>query len=210
MKSYVLQTRAMHETHTGVHIAEVLKAAVNEWSLDAKKPMVVTDNATNVCCNGANRLPTRQMFCTRFKSCASQRALKVAAVAKVLAKVRRISTFFHRSTTGAEALKRNQKLLGLPNHKLITDMPVCWNRAFEMVSRFLEQQPAVCASLLAPEVRKNVTDCALIENDISSAEEMVEALRPMLVATNIMCEEKNPTVSVITPLHAQLLRHKNE
>jgi len=51
-----------------------------------------------------------------------------------------------------------------------------------------------------------VTDCALTENDISSAEEMVKALRPMLVATNIMCEEKNPTISVVAPLHSQLLR----
>ncbi|XP_026117915.1 zinc finger BED domain-containing protein 1 [Carassius auratus] len=85
-------------------------------------------------------------------------------------------------------------------------MPVRWNSAYEMISRFLEQQPAVCAALLSPEVRKNVTDCALTENDISSAEEMVEAFRPMLVATNIMCEEKNPTISVVAPLHAQLLR----
>lgn len=27
----------------------------------------------------------------------------------------------------------------------------------------------------------------------------------MLVATNIMCEEKSPTISIIAPLHAQLL-----
>lgn len=47
MKSYVLQTRAMHGTHTGTHIADVLKAAVGEWeNLDTKKPVVVTDNAS--------------------------------------------------------------------------------------------------------------------------------------------------------------------
>ncbi|CAM4608459.1 unnamed protein product [Leuciscus chuanchicus] len=195
INSYVLQTRAMHETHTGIHIADVLK-----------KPVVVTDNASNM--RVAMDLTGYQhVKCfAHVLNLASQRALKIAAVTKVLVKVRRISTFFHRSTTGAEALKRNQKLLRLPLHKLITDMPVRWNSAYEMVSRFLEQQPAVCAALLSPEVRKNATDCALTENDISSAEEMVEALRPMLVATNIMCEEKNPTISVVAPLHAQLLR----
>ncbi|KAK7919245.1 hypothetical protein WMY93_010529 [Mugilogobius chulae] len=206
MKSYVLQTRAMHETHTGANIADVLKAAVDEWSLDPKKPVFVTDNASNMCV-AVDLAGYKHVRCfAHVLNLASQRALKVAAVAKVLAKVRRISTFFHRSTSGAEALKRNQNHLGLPRHKLITDMPVRWNSAYEMVSRFLEQQPAVCAALLSPEVRKNVTDCALTESDISSAEEMVEALRPMLVATNIMCEEKNPTISVIAPLHAQLLR----
>ncbi|XP_026077434.1 uncharacterized protein LOC113055372 [Carassius auratus] len=188
----------MHETHTGTHIADVLKAAVGEWNLDAKKPVVVTDNTSNM--RVAISLTGYQhVRCfAHVLNLASQCALKIAAVAKVLVKVRRISTFFHRSTTGAEALKRNQELLGLPLHKLI----VRWSSANEMISRFLDQQPAV----LSPEVRKNVTDCALTENDISSAEEMVEAFRLMLVATNIMCEEKNPTISVVAPLHAQLLR----
>ncbi|KAK7909747.1 hypothetical protein WMY93_014431 [Mugilogobius chulae] len=169
MKSYVLQTRAMHETHTGANIADVLKAAVDEWSLDPKKPVFVTDNASNMC------------------------------VAVDLAGYKH-KYFWSRSTEKKPESPRPSR------HKLITDMPVRWNSAYEMVSRFLEQQPAVCAALLSPEVRKNVTDCALTESDISSAEEMVEALRPMLVATNIMCEEKNPTISVIAPLHAQLLR----
>uniref|UniRef100_A0A8C2FJ66 HAT C-terminal dimerisation domain-containing protein n=1 Tax=Cyprinus carpio TaxID=7962 RepID=A0A8C2FJ66_CYPCA len=206
IKSYVLQTRAMHETHTGTHIADVLKAAVGEWNLDAKKPVVVTDNASNmrVAMDVTGYQHVRGF--AHVLNLASQCVLKIAAVTKVLVKVRRISTFFHRSTTGAEALKRNQELHGLPLHKLITDMPVRWNSAYEMICRFLEQQPAVCAALLSPEVRKNVTDCALTENDISSAEEMVEAFRPMFVATNIMCEEKNPTISVVAPLHAQLLR----
>uniref|UniRef100_A0A3B3DU20 BED-type domain-containing protein n=1 Tax=Oryzias melastigma TaxID=30732 RepID=A0A3B3DU20_ORYME len=189
IESYVLQTRAMQESHTGAHISDVLKAAADEWGLQAKKPVVVTDNASNMCV-AIELTGYQHVRCfAHVLNLASQRALKVASVAKVLAKVRRISTFFHRSTSAAEALKRNQKLLGLPNHKLITDMPVRWNSAYEMMSRFLEQQPAVCA------------------NDISSAEEMVEALKPMLVATNIMCEEKNPTISVIAPLHAQLLRN---
>lgn len=51
-----------------------------------------------------------------------------------------------------------------------------------------------------------MTDCALTETDVTHAEEMVAALKPMFVATNIMCEEKCPTISIIAPLHAQLLR----
>ncbi|XP_044031688.1 uncharacterized protein LOC122866294 [Siniperca chuatsi] len=75
-----------------------------------------------------------------------------------------------------------------------------------MISRFLEQQPAVTAALLSPEVRKNTTDIStLTDGDIKNAEEVVKALHPMLVATKSMCEEKSPTVSIIAPLHAQLL-----
>ncbi|KAI4815177.1 hypothetical protein KUCAC02_005334 [Chaenocephalus aceratus] len=41
-----------------------------------------------------------------------------------------------------------------------------------MVERFLEQQPAICATLLSPEVRKGQSDlCTLNETDVSNAED---------------------------------------
>ncbi|KAL1279226.1 hypothetical protein QQF64_025899 [Cirrhinus molitorella] len=148
MNAYILQTRAMHESHTGAHMAEVLQRAAEEWGLTEKDPVVVTDNALNM--------------------------------------------------TLAVELFWNPHLWGVPALR--------WNSAYEMLSRFLEQQPAICAALLSPEVRKSVSDiCTLTEMEISNAEQVVQALKPMLVATNVMCEEKTPTVSVIAPLHTQLL-----
>lgn len=152
LKSYVLQTKVMSGSHTGANISEELQKIAHEWKIDNKEPVVVTDNASNM--SVAIELTGYQhVRCfAHVLNLASQRALKVTAVSRLLAKVRRISTFFHRSTVGAEALKRNQHLLGLPPHKLIIDMPVRWNSAYEMVSRFLEQQPAISAALLSPEV----------------------------------------------------------
>uniref|UniRef100_A0A8C5NDS7 HAT C-terminal dimerisation domain-containing protein n=1 Tax=Gouania willdenowi TaxID=441366 RepID=A0A8C5NDS7_GOUWI len=192
-QSYITITAHFIKPHTGVHIAEVLQKAVDEWKIDTKQPVVITDNASNM--TVAMELTSYQhVRCfAHVLKLASQHALKVNTVARLLDKIRRISNYFHRSTIGAQALKRNQSLLGLTPHKLITDMSVRWNSAYEMVSRFLKQQPAICAVLL-----KNVID-------ISNAEEIVEALKPMLVATNIMCEEKSPTISITAPLQAQLL-----
>ncbi|CAM4511391.1 unnamed protein product [Leuciscus chuanchicus] len=142
---------------------------------------------------------------------ASQRALKVATLSRLLGRVRRISTCFHRSTTASHCLKVKQQCLGLNNHKLITDVSTRWNSAYDMVERFLEQQPAICATLLSPEVRRGESDlCTLTETDVTNAEDAVRALKPMKDATTLMSEEHNPTVSLIAPLIAQLLHNMSD
>ncbi|XP_053573689.1 E3 SUMO-protein ligase ZBED1-like [Bombina bombina] len=142
---------------------------------------------------------------------ASQRALKVATLSRLLGRVRRISTFFHRSTTANHCLKEKQKCLGLKNHKLITDVTTRWNSSYDMVERFLEQQPAIYATLLSPEVRKSESDlCTLNVTDVSNAEDAVSALKPMKDVITLMSEECNPTVSLIAPLNAQLLQNMTD
>lgn len=80
-----------------------------------------------------------------------------------------------------------------------------------MVERFLEQQPAICATLLSPEVRKGEKDlCTLSETDVTNAEDAVRALKPMKDVTTLMSEERNPTVSLIAPLNAQLLQNLSD
>lgn len=80
----------------------------------------------------------------------------------------------------------------------------------EMLDRFLEQQPAISAVLLSPEVSRNKKDlCTLTEADITVAEDVVKALQPLKAATLVMSEERSPTLSVIAPLHAQLLDQMN-
>lgn len=158
--------------------------------------MLVTDNASNmIAAAQIGTFPHVKCF-AHTVNLASQRALKVAALSRLLGRIRRISTFFHRSTTASHCLKVKQQCLGLSNHKLITDVATRWNSAYNMVERFLEQQPAICATLLSPEVRKGETDlCTLTETDVTNAEDAVSALKPMKDVTTLMSEERNPTVS---------------
>ncbi|MCI4390736.1 hypothetical protein PGIGA_G00126140 [Pangasianodon gigas] len=139
---------------------------------------------------------------------ATQKGLKCAGSTRLLGKVRRIVSFFHRSTTGTAVLKEKQRLLGIPEHKLKQDVITRWNSSFDMLERFLEQQAAVCASLMDKKLRKLANYLhTLNENDITVAEDMVKLLAPVKTATTIMCEEEQPTVSVIAPLQAKLLEH---
>ncbi|KAI4789137.1 hypothetical protein KUCAC02_035424 [Chaenocephalus aceratus] len=119
---------------------------------------------------------------------AAQRALKITAVARLLGRVRRIVNFFRRSTTANHMLKEKQRLLQLPEHKLMTDVVTRWNSAHDMLDRFLEQQPAICAALLSSEL-----------------EEVVSTMKPMKEATQYMSKEKTSTLSVIAPLQDTLI-----
>ncbi|XP_051809325.1 E3 SUMO-protein ligase ZBED1-like [Acanthochromis polyacanthus] len=211
MVTHVLQTRAMHESHTGNNIADLLKRAIEEWGLQDKDPVIVTDNASNMSI-AADLAKMMHFKCfAHTLNLASQRALKLPAVQRLLGRVRRITSFFRRSTIASHVLKEKQKLLNLQQHKLQTDVVTRWNSAHDMLQRFLEQQPAVTAALLSNEVRKNEKDIStLSEADITAAEEVVYAMKPMKIATVAMEEEKSPTLSAVAPVHAQLIQKLQE
>lgn len=70
-----------------------------------------------------------------------------------------------------------------------------------------EQQPAVCAALLSPVVRKGAAEIfALTESVLSCAEHVINALKPMKDATLLMSEEHSPTMCLIAPMHAKLIQ----
>ncbi|XP_051973794.1 E3 SUMO-protein ligase ZBED1-like [Xyrauchen texanus] len=205
--SYVLQTTEVETNHRSVCLAEMLTKAMEEWGLMSKDPAIVTDNAANMV-RAVEITGLTHVGCfAHIINLASQAGLKLPNVARLLGRVRHIAKFFHRSTTATRILKEMQKLLQLNAHKLKIDVVTRWNSALEMLERFLEQQPTISAALLSPDVRRNEKDlCSLKEEDITDAEDVVRALKPMKTATQVMSEEKCPTLSVIAPLHAQLLK----
>lgn len=143
--SHVLQTRAVYEFHTVLTWQSY--CLIEEWQLSDKDVVLVTDNASNMSV-AAQVVRFLHVKCLAHTlSLASQQALKVVTLSRLLGRVRQISTFFHRSTTASPCLKVKQQCLGLNNHKLITDVSTRWNSAYDMVERFLEQQPAILCHL---------------------------------------------------------------
>ncbi|XP_056120602.1 E3 SUMO-protein ligase ZBED1-like [Rhinichthys klamathensis goyatoka] len=203
-KSFVLQTRELSESHTGVNIAHVLRNALSEWELTRPQTTIacVTDNASNMdIAVRESGLHPHIKCLAHVVNLASKRGLAVSRVARLLGRVRRITTFFHRSTTATAVLTNKQTQLELPRHKLITDVQTRWNSTYEMLARYLEQQAAVSAALSCPGIRRNAREIDTLDNtDISDVEDIVKLLKPLKTATTVVCDEKEPTVSLIMPL----------
>lgn len=65
----------------------------------------------------------------------------------------------------------------------MTDVVTRWNSAFDMLHRFLEQQPPICATLLSAEMTKPKNEvCTFRESDITSVEEFANDMKPVKVA----------------------------
>ncbi|XP_045202544.1 uncharacterized protein LOC123556020 [Mercenaria mercenaria] len=200
------QTRCLPESHTVTNIAKVLREAVDEWSLYPNPPLV-SDNASNMFV-AAKQFET-ELHLGSFAhtlNLACGKALKLPTASRLLARMRRVVSYFHRITTAATILKDKQTLLQLPDNKLTIDVSTRWNSALDMISRFLEQQPAIYAALTSRELRGKEKDVTtLSESEITAAEELVVVLSPLKTATTALCKESVPTVSLIIPLQYQLV-----
>lgn len=110
LQSQVLQTRVMHESHTAQNIHATFHSVANEWKLTLTDLVIVTDNASNMIAAMQLDENLTQVSCfAHTLNLAAQRALKLNTVSRVLGRIRRITGYFHRSTTVCEALKVSQK-----------------------------------------------------------------------------------------------------
>ena len=206
LKNYVLQTRSLPVSHTGINIANVIKQAITEWGLPEHPPLV-SDNASNMIVAAKEVGSNPHLPCyAHTLNLAVQKGLKINSISRLLGSIKRVVAFFHRSTTDAAVLKDKLKLLGLREVKLIHDVATRWNSAVDMLERFLELQPAVYAALMSKDIRSKETDIAtMTEDDITLSENIMAVLIPLRTVTTALCSESIPTASLILPLQKKLL-----
>ena len=143
---------------------------------------IVSDNASNmdVATKTAELEPHIMCFAHTI-NLASKRGLKVSGMARILGRLRRIVTFYYKSSTATSVIASKQLLLGIPQHKLINDVKTRWKSSYEMIKRFLEQQPALLCALTSSDVRGNASDkVTLSDEDINKSEIAIEVLVPLI------------------------------
>lgn len=110
-----------HDSHTGQNNAVLLKEALAEWRLETTDPVVVADNASNMHVAAELVEMTHTRCFAHSLNLASQKAMKLPKVMRLLGWIRRVTSFFRCSTIVNYQLKQKQDLLQLPKHRLITD-----------------------------------------------------------------------------------------
>ncbi|XP_040183654.1 E3 SUMO-protein ligase ZBED1-like [Rana temporaria] len=210
MRSPVLQTRPLYESHTSAHLAQVLTEAVDEWKL--KRPStnipVTTDNAKNQVNAVIEAGLGPQIGCfAHVVNLASQKGISVSRMDRLFGRIRKVVSYFHRSTTAAHVLKTKQEMLKLPKHKLINDVPTRCNSTYDMLARYLEQQAAIYSALTDKTLKKMVKDIiTLSDDDVRVAEEVLQVLQPLKMVTTLLSTESSPSVSMILPLKTRILQ----
>lgn len=168
---------------------------------------LVSDNASNMKKAGQLLESDCHLGCfAHVLNLAANKGLQVKAVSHLLARIRRIVGFFHRSSVANALLQLQAQNLDLPNHKLVIDVSTRWNSAYEMLDRYLEMQVAVVATLLSKDLTHKDKDLKFLADDeITLASGVMETMKPLKQATTMLCSEKNPTISIIIPLYNKLV-----
>ncbi|XP_072938838.1 E3 SUMO-protein ligase ZBED1-like [Epargyreus clarus] len=198
LRSCVLNTIAVPESHTADNLAERLNAILIEWNIKEKVVSVVTDNVTNMI-KMCSLLELRHMPCfAHMLNLLVQQSLNLPELADLTKKCKDIAKFFHKSNVGHEALKREQ-LDRNPDKlplKLIQEVPTRWNSYYYMFKRILE-----LSDYLAVVQRRLPQAPALINLEEENILRDVVALLDIFEqATKMISADQYPTSSLIIPI----------
>ena len=205
LQSLCLDTVPLFSDHTGQNIAEAFQDVLANWNISMSR---VTASTTD---NGSNFVAAFGSMECEWLSCfghnlnlAVSKAVQIDRVQRCIRKCHSLIEVFSRSWKKNRDLRQKQEALGLPKHKLIADVSTRWGSTFEMVSRIIEQQQAVCAVLA--DDRKCWSKMPS-EDEFTTLEDMVKVLEPLSYFTDALSGEQHVTVSAVRPLLNHIIKH---
>lgn len=209
----VLATRKTTERHTGENIASDIMNICSEFGIKASLvASLVTDNASNmVSC--ASHLPESftHVRCFGHTLQLSIRGAfdKIPSITRTIGAAKHIVNHFRRSVNVNTELHIRQRQMGIPENSLILDCPTRWNSTYDMFLRLLEQRLAVYAVLHDPKITKpaDARILDMTDDQWTIIEGMIPVLKPLYMATRLMCSEEYPTLSGTYPVLFSLINY---
>ena len=191
--------------HTGVNIASCLKQILRDFNIDpAAVTAVKTDNASNM--HLALRLGewnSRHCFGHTLQLAIDDGIKMSPGMQEMIKTAKAIVAFYNHSTKGTERLTELQEQLSLPKHKLLSDCPTRWNSTYYILTRLLEQKPAItvmCASSVGPKVSLSASEWCMMSELIQILQPLEEATRELSTEQRVSCSN----LKVIPLLNALL------
>ena len=148
--SAVLNAQFLTVAHTGEYITAQLLSMLEKWKIALQRVhLVITDNASNMAKAMRDAsLPHFGCFAHSFQLAINDGLLSQKIVKDIIAICKSIVGNFHRSSVASHNLKRIQKSLNIPQHKLKQDVQTRWNSTFYMLTSVQEQKMALAAYML--------------------------------------------------------------
>ena len=203
LKSVVLNTTRLTDSHTSENLAEVLMRITDHWEITDKVHCCVSDSAANIKraihLNQWNHLPCLAHTINLIVAAAIHHDEELVSL---LDRVKKVVSFFHHSTKAMDTLCLNQTRLDLPDRKLVQQVDTRWNSTYYMVERYLEQHEAIqttlclldCNDLLIPTAHNTVL------------QEAVKLLGPFENVTRELLSERYTSGMKIIPISRCLQR----
>lgn len=192
IKTVLLDCTSFPESHTSVNLAAELKKIIEEWNLNEKILMVVSDNAANIRKAIKDELRLKHFGCYAHTiNLIVQDALK--HIIGIVDKIKSIVAHFKRSTSATAKLIEQQKRLGLEPKKLIQDVSTRWNSTYHMIERFTELEEPIRTTMALI----NTTLPIVSMEEWEFLKEITKVLEPMDTITNFMSGEKFVTASSV-------------
>ena len=203
LKSFALTNEELPVSHNAANLATALRGILDEWGLSHENlSCVTTDNAANIENAICDVLVWPHLGCFGHTlNLAVKAGLKIGQVKDALARCSRLVSYFHKSTRASYVLGEKQQALGLPSHALIQEVETRWNSTLDMIERVLEQQSAICATL----IDQKRLDLMPQDSEFKILEEITKVIKPFRSITSQTSGEEYVTVSALKPLFHYLV-----
>ncbi|CAH1261476.1 ZBED1 [Branchiostoma lanceolatum] len=211
LKVKVLQTLKAEVSQTGDNIAAEIEQCMNEFGLAGKVEVMTTDNARAMLNAISKAGIGLSLGCfAHTLNLSLQKVMAIPAVQNMVGIMRPAITYFKNSYMGKIVFKEKQVALDRPRHSLLLDCKTRWNSSYVMVSRFLEQYPAVVASTLDDRIKTNhnfkkLQRCQ--DEDITRMEGFARVMLLPFQITEAMSAERRPTSGQVLPMLEKLRKH---
>jgi len=200
LKSVLISCSAFNESHTSNNLSAEIKKTVDEWQLDGKIELAVSDNASNIK-NALSSLKFKHMGCfAHTLNLVVQSAITLEN--DLVDKVKTIVTHFRKSTVANNKLKTYQINNGVDEpKKLLQDVQTRWNATYYMLQRFIELESSIRGTLGLLDKAPQSLNC----DEWTLLKELCTVLRPFEEATKAVSGESYITASIVIVLAQGLI-----